>query len=406
VLIIGAGGVAHAAAHKCAQYNTILGDINIASRTQNKCDAIIKSIYKKDSLRDNEGKINSFQVDALNKKDLVELIKKTKSSIVINLGTAFINMSVLDACIEANVDYIDTAIHEDPMIVCEDPPWYANYEWKKKSICAGKGINVILGAGFDPGVVNAYSAYAKRYCFSNIDTIDIIDINNGTHNKFFATNFDPEINFREFTSVWAWIDRQWKSYPAHTIKKEFYLPEVGIQTAYLTGHDEIHSLYKNIYTRNICFWMGFSDHYLNVFNTLNKIGLLSHKPFMMPDGNEIIPLKLIKAILPDPLSLAPEYTGKTCIGCNIKGTNNGKKKELFIYNICDHKKCYEEIEAQAISYTAGVPPVAAAILIAQSLWKPGRMVNVEELSPVPFIKLLNLMGLKTNIIEKTECDIP
>jgi saccharopine dehydrogenase-like NADP-dependent oxidoreductase len=151
--------------------------------------------------------------------------------------------------------------------------------------------------------------------------------------------------------------------------------------------------------------MGFSDHYLNVFNTLNKIGLLSHKPLIMPDGNEIIPLKLIKAILPDPLSLAPEYTGKTCIGCNIKGTDKGKGKELFIYNICDHKECYEEIEAQAISYTAGVPPVAAAILIAQSLWKPGRMVNVEELPPIPFIKLLNLMGLKTSIIEKTESEI-
>jgi len=314
-------------------------------------------------------------------------------------------MSVLDACIETGADYIDTAIHEDPLIVCEDPPWYANYEWKKKAICAGKGINAILGVGFDPGVVNAYASYAKRYCFSDIDTIDIIDINAGQHKKFFATNFDPEINFREFTSVWTWEDRQWKKYPVHTIKKDFLLPEVGLQTAYLTGHDEIHSLYKNIYAKNIRFWMGFSEHYLNVFNILNKLGLLSHKPVIVGNIFEIVPLKLMKALLPDPLSLAPEYTGKTCIGCNIHGTENGKKKEVFIYNICDHKECYNEIEAQAISYTAGVPPVAAAILLAQGLWKPGRMVNVEELPSIPLIKLLDLMGLKTYITEKIEGEL-
>jgi len=319
VLIIGAGGVAHVAAHKCAQNNDILGDICIASRTQKKCDEIIESIKRKGNIKDKSKKIYSKQLDAMNVKETVKLIKETESEIVINLGIAFINMSVLEACIEAGVTYMDTAIHEDPNKVCEDPPWYANYEWKRKDKCAQKGINAILGVGFDPGVVNAYCALAVKHYFDTIDTIDIMDVNAGNHGQFFATNFDPEINLREFKKVWTWIDRKWVCEEVHKIKLEYDFPVVGKMTVYLNGHDELHSLSKNINANSIRFWMGFSEHYINVFNTLKNIGFLSEKPVKTWDGVEVVPLRVLKALLPDPKSLAPKYTGKTCIGNLIKG---------------------------------------------------------------------------------------
>lgn len=399
VLILGAGGVAHVAAHKAAMHNDILGDICIASRTLSKCDEIIEGVKRKGHIKDTTRKFHSRQIDALDVAATVKLIRETGSQIVLNLAQAFVNMSVLEACLETGAAYLDTAIHEDPGHVCENPPWYGNYEWKRKDFCKEKGVTAILGAGFDPGVVNAYCALAAKRYFDKLDTIDIIDVNAGRHGRYFATNFDPEINFREFVKVWTWIDREWHEYPTHSVKRVYDFPIVGKQPVYLTGHDEIHSLSANLDVNSVRFWMGFGDHYINVFTVLRTIGFLSHLPVKLDSGQEVVPLKVTTALLPDPKTLAPNYTGKTCIGNFVKGWKDGKRREVFIYQISDHKQSYDEVESQAISYTAGVPPIAAAMLIANGTWDCGRMVNVEELDPEPFITLLDKIGLPTDIME-------
>lgn len=407
VMILGAGAVAHVAAHKIAQNNDRFGDLCIASRRADKCDAIVESLRRKNSLKDPSQKITTRAVDALDIPAMARLIRETKTDIVINLGSAFINMSVLEACLETGAAYLDTAIHEDPAKVCEDPPWYANYEWKRKERCKAKGVTAILGAGFDPGVVNAYAALAAKHHLDTIDTIDILDVNAGNHGKYFATNFDPEINFREFKKVWTWIDRRWVCLPVHSVKWVYEFPnKIGPRPLYLTGHDELHSLSKNIKANSIRFWMGFGDHYINVFNVLKNIGMLSEAPVKTAEGLDVVPLKVLKAVLPDPASLAPNYTGKTCIGDLVKGTKNGQPKEVFIYNISDHAECYKEVESQGISYTAGVPPVAAALLVAEGVWNPKTMVNVEELDPDPFIALLDKMGLPTVVETRTPTERP
>jgi saccharopine dehydrogenase-like NADP-dependent oxidoreductase len=399
ILIIGAGGVAHVAAHKAAMNNDVLGDICIASRTQAKCDEIIGSVRRKGHVKDPSKQLYSRQLDALDIPATVKTIRETGSAIVINLGNAFVNMSVLEACLETGAVYLDTAIHEEPDKVCETPPWYANYEWKRKDRCKAKGLTAILGAGFDPGVVNAYCALAVKCYFDKIDTIDIMDVNAGSHGKYFATNFDPEINFREFIKVWTWIDRQWKEYPTHSVKRIYDFPVVGARPIYLNGHDELHSLSKNIDANSIRFWMGFGDHYINVFTVLRTLGFLSHLPVTLTTGQKVVPLKVVKALLPDPKTLAPGYAGKTCIGNFVRGWKKGKKREVFIYQVSDHHACYEEVESQGISYTAGVPPVAAAMLVAQGVWDPKTMVNVEELDPEPFIAILDKIGLPTDVKE-------
>jgi len=397
VLIIGAGGVAQVVAHKCAQHNDVLGDIHIASRTVEKCQALVDSVREKGSLK-TAGELQAHSLDALNVEATKRLITKTGSQLVINVGSAFINMSVLQACIETGAAYLDTAIHEDPEKICETPPWYANYEWKRRELCAENKVTAILGIGFDPGVVNAYASIAVNEYFDSVDEIDIIDINAGSHGKYFATNFDPEINFREFTGqVWSWQNSQWISNKMFEVKRTDDLPVVGMQTSYMTGHDEVHSLSQNLNVPNVRFWMGFGEHYINVFTVLNNLGLLSEQPVTTAEGLEVVPLKLVKAVLPDPSSLAPDYSGKTCIGDLVKGKKDGKDKEVFIYNVADHAEAYAEVGSQGISYTAGVPPVAAAMLIANGTWDVEKMVNVEELDAKPFINLLNDMGLPTRI---------
>lgn len=397
VLIIGGGGVARVVAHKCAQHNDTLGNIAIASRSVSKCDDIVSSVLDKGSMKV-EGRIQAFALDALDVPATIKLIQETESQIVINVGSAFVNMSVLEACMETGVAYLDTAIHEDPSKICETPPWYANYEWKRRDACKEKGITAILGVGFDPGVVNAYAALAYNDYLDSVDSIDIIDVNAGSHGKYFATNFDPEINFREFTGrVYSWQDSAWQENKMFEVSRTDDLPVVGSQTTYMTGHDEVHSLSQNLNVPNVRFWMGFGEHYINVFTVLKNLGLLSEQPVKTAEGLEVIPLKVVKAVLPDPSSLAPAYTGKTCIGDVVKGKKDGKDKEVFIYNVADHKEAYNEVGSQGISYTAGVPPVAAAILVANGTWDAKEMRNVEQLDPKPFLGLLNEMGLPTRI---------
>ncbi|PTV93724.1 carboxynorspermidine dehydrogenase [Rhodobacter aestuarii] len=404
VLIIGAGGVAQVVAHKCAQHNDILGDLHIASRTQSKCDAIIASVHEKSAMKV-QGTFEGHAVDAMDSAAVAELIRKTGAQIVINVGSAFVNMTVMQACIDTGVAYMDTAIHEDPEKICETPPWYGNYEWKRREACKAAGVTAILGVGFDPGVVNAYARLAEEEFLDTIESIDIVDINAGSHGRWFATNFDPEINFREFTgTVYSWQQGAWQSNKMFEVGKEWDLPVVGKQKAYMTGHDEVHSLSARYAHADVRFWMGFGDHYINVFTVLKNLGLLSEQPVKTAEGQEVIPLKVVKAVLPDPASLAPDYTGKTCIGDVIKGTKDGKPAEVFIYNVADHKEAYNEVGSQGISYTAGVPPVAAAILIAKGVWDVGHMANVEDLPPRPFLELLGEIGLPSRVIDTTGTD--
>ncbi|WP_432695593.1 saccharopine dehydrogenase C-terminal domain-containing protein [Marinobacterium sp. YM272] len=396
VLIIGAGGVAQVVAHKCAQNNDVLGNIAIASRTLSKCEEIVASVKEKGAMKV-DGQLTAHELNALDVNATVELIRETGSEIVINVGTAFLNMSVMSACLEAEVTYLDTAIHEEPDKICEQPPWYANYEWKRRDAFKEKGLTAILGVGFDPGVVNAY---ARLGCdmLDTVESVDIVDVNAGSHGKYFATNFDPEINFREFTgTVYSWQNNAWQSNKMFEVSRTDDLPVVGSQTTYMSGHDEVHSLSQNLGVPNVRFWMGFGEHYINVFTVLQNLGLLSEQPVKTAEGQDVVPLKVVKAVLPDPSSLAPNYTGKTCIGDFVKGTKDGKEKEVFIYNVADHKDAYNEVGSQGISYTAGVPPVAAAMLVASGEWDAKTMVNVEELDPRPFINILNKIGLPTRI---------
>ncbi|MFL2779419.1 MAG: saccharopine dehydrogenase NADP-binding domain-containing protein [Paracoccus marcusii] len=396
VLIIGAGGVAQVTAHKVAQWAAEFGALHIANRTQAKADAIIESLREKG----HDMAWTSHALDAMDADAVEALIRQVDAGIVINVGTAFINMTVLEGCIRAGAAYIDTAIHEDPAKICETPPWYGNYEWKRREDVAKAGITAILGAGFDPGVVNAYARLAEDEYFDKVDSIDIVDINAGSHGRWFATNFDPEINFREFTgTVYSWQKGAWQENRMFEVGREWDLPVVGKRTAYLSGHDEVHSLSARYPQADVRFWMGFGEHYINVFTVLQKLGLLSEQPVTLADGTDVVPLKVVKAVLPDPASLAPDYEGKTCIGDLVRGTRDGKEAEVFIYNVADHKEAFEEVGSQGISYTAGVPPVAAAILIARGPWDAGKMANVEDLPARPFLELLGEMGLPTRVID-------
>lgn len=387
-LIIGAGGVASVAAHKCAQNSEVFEEICIASRTLSKCDAIKESIRSR--VPDSRTAVYTARVDADKTEEVVDLIRSFRPDIVINLALPYQDLTIMDACLATGVHYVDTANYEPPEVAKFEYKW----QWAYRERFEKAHITALLGSGFDPGVTGVFSAYAMKHYFDEIHYIDILDANAGDHGYPFATNFNPEINIREITAKGSYYEngRFVETEPLE-IKRVYDFPEIGPKNIYLLHHEEIESLALNIKgIKRIRFWMTFSDNYLNHLRVLQNVGMTSIEPVEF-EGKQIIPLQFLKAVLPDPASLGPRTKGKTNIGCIFQGIKDGKPRTYYVYNVCDHQQCYAEVGSQAISYTTGVPAMIGAMMIMKGIWKKHGVYNIEEFDPDPFMDALNRWGL-------------
>jgi saccharopine dehydrogenase (NAD+, L-lysine-forming) len=389
VLIIGAGGVGSVVAHKCALNSNVFTEIMLASRTKAKCDKIAAEILEMHSVQ-----IQTAQVDADIVSETVMLIKKFKPAMLINVALPYQDLTLMDACLETGIHYMDTANYEPKDVAKFEYSWQWAYQERFKEA----GLMALLGCGFDPGVTQAYTAYANKHHFDEMHYLDIIDCNAGDHGKAFATNFNPEINIREITQPGRyWENGEWVEIPAMSIHKPIDYPGIGPKESYVLYHEELESLVKNFPTlKRARFWMTFGQAYITHLNVLENVGMTSIHPITFK-GIEIVPLEFLKAVLPAPDSLGENYSGQTSIGCQIKGIQNGEEKTYYVWNNCDHAECYREVRAQAVSYTTGVPAmIGAMLMLTNADWQKPGVWNVEELNPDPFMELLNIHGLPWN----------
>ncbi len=403
LLIIGCGGVGRVAIHKCCE-NPVFTEICIASRTVKKCEELAASLKDK-----TKAVLTTASVDADSTESLVKLMKEYKPHTVLNVALPYQDLTIMDACLECGANYVDTANYEAEDT--DDPKWRAIYEkrCKEKGFTAyfdyswqwaydqkfkDANLTALLGSGFDPGVTQVYSAYALKHYFDEINYIDILDCNGGDHGYPFATNFNPEINLREVSSNGSyWEDGHWVETKPMEIKREYDFEGVGMKDMYLLHHEEIESLAKNIPgIKRIRFFMTFGQSYLTHMKCLENVGMLGTTPVDY-DGQQIVPIKFLKALLPDPASLGPRTVGKTNIGCIFKGLKDGKERTIYIYNVCDHQEAYKETGAQAVSYTTGVPAMIGAAMVAGGTWNKPGVFNVEEFDPDPYMDALNKYGL-------------
>ncbi len=394
LLIIGCGGVASVAIHKCCQNSDVFEELCIASRTVEKCNALknkLEAVTKT--------KITTAQVNANNTEELIKLINKVKPDAVLNLALPYQDLTIMEACLSAGVHYIDTANYEPEDTAKFEYKW----QWAYRERYEKAGITALLGSGFDPGVTGVFSAYALKHYFDEINYIDILDCNAGDHGYPFATNFNPEINIREVSAKGSyWENGHWIETEPMEIKRVYNFPEIGEKDMYLLHHEEIESLALNIPgIKRIRFFMTFGQSYLTHLKCLENVGMTSIKPIMY-EGKEIVPLQFLKAVLPDPASLGARTKGKTNIGCIFIGKKNGKEKKLYIYNTCDHEECYKEVGSQAVAYTTGVPAMIGAMMIIKGIWKKPGVYNIEEFNPDPFMDALNKWGLPWKISENPE----
>ncbi|HBL75405.1 MAG: saccharopine dehydrogenase [Bacteroidetes bacterium GWF2_42_66] len=391
VLIIGAGGVSNVVVQKCASVPEVFGEIVLASRTVSKCDEIAERVKRKFNRT-----IKTEKLDADNVSETVALIRKHQPNLVINVALPYQDLNIMNACLETGVDYIDTANYEPLDTAKFEYKWQWDYQDKYKNA----NIMALLGSGFDPGTTNVFCAYAQKHLFDEIHTVDIVDCNGGDHGKAFATNFNPEINIREVTARGRYFEGgEWKSTDPLSVHQPFDFPGVGVREMYLMYHEEMESLAKNIKgVKRMRFWMTFGQEYLTHLRVLQNVGM-TRIDEVEYNGQKIVPLQFLKTVLPDPGSLAENYTGKTSIGCVIEGLKDGQFKRVFIYNICDHAETYKEVEAQAVSYTTGVPAMIGAKMMLTKKWQKAGVYNMEEFDPDPFMDDLNKYGLPWQVVE-------
>jgi saccharopine dehydrogenase (NAD+, L-lysine-forming) len=389
VLIIGAGGVGTVVAHKCALNSSVFTEIMLASRTVAKCDRIATEIKEMHGVS-----IKTAKVDADIVPELVALIRSFCPKLIINVALPYQDLTIMDACLETGVHYLDTANYEPKDVAKFEYSWQWAYQERFKSA----GLMALLGCGFDPGVTQVFTAYANKHHFDEMHYLDIIDCNAGDHGKAFATNFNPEINIREITQPGRyWENGEWVEIPAMSIHKAIDYPNIGEKESYILYHEELESLVKNFPTlKRARFWMTFGQAYITHLQVLENVGMTSIAPIKF-QGMDIVPLEFLKAVLPAPESLGENYTGQTSIGCQIKGIKDGKDKTYYVWNNCHHAEAYKEVKSQAVSYTTGVPAmIGAMLMLTNAEWmKPG-VYNVEELNPDPFMDLLNIHGLPWN----------
>ena len=387
VMIIGSGGVASVAAHKCVEVGApVFAEILIASRTKEKCDALKARLLAKNQA----AKISTAAVDAADTAALVALIENYRPDLVMNLALPYQDLSIMEACFKTKTNYLDTANYED-----EDLAKFEYKEqWAYNERFAAAGITAVLGCGFDPGVTGVFAACAQKHEFDEIHSIDILDCNGGDHGYPFATNFNPEINIREVTAEGRyWENGEWIAVPPMSVKRSYDFAEVGRRDMYLLYHEELESLVKNIpHLKRIRFFMTFGESYLMHLKCLENVGMTSIKPIEF-NGQKIVPLQFLKAVLPDPAMLGERTKGNTNIGCIVQGVKDGKTKTWYVYNVCDHEKCYREVGSQAVAYTTGVPAMIGAKMLLTSVWNLRGVHNVEEFDPDPFMDELNKRGL-------------
>ena len=385
IVIIGAGGVGRVTAFKCAENSDVFTEIVLASRTKSKCDVIASAIHEQLAID-----ITTEQVDADEVEQLVVLFRKYQPKLVINVALPYQDLTIMEACLQTGVNYLDTANYEPP----EEAKFEYKWQWAYQEKFEKAGLLAILGCGFDPGVTGVYTAYAAKHHFDELQYLDIVDCNGGDHGKAFATNFNPEINIREITQKGKyWSEGTWCETEPFEHRKDLSYPNIGTRASYLLYHEELESLVKNFPTiKRARFWMTFGDEYLTHLRVIQNIGMASIEPVSY-EGRDIVPLQFLKAVLPDPGALGENYEGETSIGCRIKGLQNGMQKTYYIYNNCSHQQAFNETGAQGVSYTTGVPAMTGAYMFLTGSWSGVGVKNVEEFDPDPFLEKVAASGL-------------
>ena len=383
VLVLGAGAVGTVSALKFAQ-DAMLEKLVIADAVSARASLLADRL--------NDPRVTAISLNAGDRLAVVNALRQFGITLVLNAALPATNIDVMRACLQAGCDYIDLASAgtDADGIPKMDDQFALDAEFK------AAGRLALLGMGADPGTTNVYAAYAAKHLLDVVTELRVRDGDNSIctgHDGFIAA-FSPWVMIDEcLCKAVSYRGGRYYLEEPLTGLEPFDFPELGVLNCYYVDHEESRTLPRFFpAAQTVDFKLCMDDVTVETLRVMKRLGL-SRKDRVQVGDHSIVPRDLVVALLPDPRDLAGRMRGKTCVGTLAKGFKNGEPKAYYIYNVTDHETVFKELGVQATAYQTGIPPVIAARLIAQGVWRGTGVMSPEQFNPDPFLEQLVREGM-------------
>jgi len=389
VLVLGAGAVGTVSALKFAQ-DAMVEKLVIADAVSARASLLADRL--------NDPRVTAIGLDARNRAAVVDALQKFSISIVLNAALPATNLDVMRACLQAGSDYIDLASAGTDVdgIPKMDDQFALHGEFKSA------GRLALLGMGADPGTTNVYAAYAAKHLLDAVTELRVRDGDNSvcTGHDGFVAAFSPWVMIDEcLCKAVAYRGGRYYLEEPLSGQEPFDFPELGVLSCYYVDHEESKTLPRFFpEARVIDFKLCMDDITLETLRVMKRLGLSSTDRVQVGDQS-VTPRDLVVSLLPQPKDLAGRMRGKTCVGTLAKGIKNGTSKAYYIYNVTDHESAFASLGVQATAYQTGIPPVIAAHLIAEGVWRGAGVMSPEQFDPDPFLERLTSEGMPWKVRE-------
>lgn len=391
VLLVGVGGVGEAIAVMAAKRPWL--------------ELMVLADYNKSRAEEVQAKLNDKTrfpvefVDANKKEMLVTLAKKYKVDLMMNACDPSFNIPIFDAAYEAGCNYMDMA-----MTLSEPHPTdphtktgikLGDYQFERAEMWKQKGILALLGLGVEPGMADVFAKYAADHLFDEIDEIGIRDgANLVVHGYDFAPNFSIWTTIEECLNppvIWE-KGKKWFTTAPFSEPEIFDFPGgIGNVECVNVEHEEVLLVPRYIKCNRVTFKYGLGDEFIGVLKTLHMLGLDNKEPIKVKNV-EVAPRDVVAACLPDPAHLGDRMEGQTCAGTWIKGTKDGKEKNVYLYQVADNKECMQKFNVQSVVAQTGFNAVIGMELLSSGVWKGSGVEGPEFFDPIPFMDRMEEYG--------------
>jgi saccharopine dehydrogenase (NAD+, L-lysine-forming) len=399
VLVIGAGGVGAAFAG-IAQRREAFAEVVLADVSPERAAAAAERLGEPDRFR-------AEQVDASSQQQLLELIARVRPDAVLNACDPRFNEPIFGAAFEGRVNYLDMAMtlshphperpHELPGEMLGEKQLARHREWEEA------GILALVGIGVEPGLSDVLARYAADELFSTVTEVGVRD---GADLVVEGYDFAPTF------SIWTTIEEClnppliWERERGFYTTAPFSEPEVfvfpegiGPVECVNVEHEEVVLIPRWVQCERVTFKYGLGQEFIDVLNTLHKLGLDSTEPVSVR-GAMVSPRDVVAAALPDPATLGERMSGRTCAGTWVRGTGcDGQPRSTYLYHVVDNETTMREYGSQAVVWQTAINPVVALELLDRGEWKGSGVLGPEAFPPVPYLELLAAMGSPTGQVE-------
>jgi len=397
VLLVGAGGVGAAFARIAGRFDAF-EHVVVADRELDRAQRAAQAAGDR---------FSAVALDASDEKAIEELIRAERCDVLMNAVDPRFVMPLFRGALAAEVNYMDMAMSlsqrnpDEPFsktgVKLGDEQFEMAKQWEDK------GLLAFVGMGVEPGLADVFARHAADELFSSIDEVGVRDGANLVVDGYdFAPTFSIWTTIEECLNppvIWE-ADRGWYTTEPFSELEVFDFPAgIGPVECVNVEHEEVLLVPRWVDTKRVTFKYGLGAEFIQVLDSLRKIGLDSTKPVDV-HGTKVSPRDVVAACLPDPAGLGDRMHGVTCAGTWVSGTGkDGARREVYLYNAVDNAWSMKEYESQAVVWQTAVNPVVALELLASEAWSGSGILGPEAFPAAPYLDLISERGAPWEMIE-------